>query len=83
MSDIKSTLKDFICENFKIPYKIDFSTNLLENRIVDSIGIIELVHFIEGEFKISLPFETLSYEEFKTIDSIELLINDKKNKNKF
>jgi D-alanine--poly(phosphoribitol) ligase subunit 2 len=41
--------------------------DLLETGIVDSVRIVELVLEIEQRFGVSLPFEELEIEDFRTV----------------
>jgi D-alanine--poly(phosphoribitol) ligase subunit 2 len=41
--------------------------DLLDTGIVDSVRIVELVLEIEQRFGVSLPFETLEIEDFRTV----------------
>jgi D-alanine--poly(phosphoribitol) ligase subunit 2 len=41
--------------------------DLLETGIVDSVKIVELVLELEQRFGVSLPFEELEIEDFRTV----------------
>ena len=41
--------------------------DLLETGIVDSVRIVELVLELEQRFGVSLPFEQLEIEDFRTV----------------
>ena len=43
--------------------------------IVDSLGLFDLVAFLEEEFAISIPNEDFSPDLFSTIEKILLLVN--------
>ena len=51
--------------------------SLLETGIIDSLGIMQLLTFIEEEFKIKVQDEELIPENFETINSILNLIEKK------
>ena len=55
--------------------KIDQNTNLIENNIVDSLFLIEIISFLEKNYKIRLSLNKISIEDFKSIKNITLLIN--------
>ncbi len=44
--------------------------DLLETGIVDSVRIIELVLELERRFGVSLPFEELEIEDFRTVSRL-------------
>ena len=47
--------------------KLDSEVDLLETGIVDSVKIVELVLEIEQRFGVSLPFEELEIDDFRTV----------------
>jgi len=50
---------------------------LLQNGLIDSLGIAELVEFIENEFGIQLELNELVHENFGSVGSIAALIRSK------
>ena len=66
---ITIALKEFILEKFPLARKrgIDHDTFLLQSGIVDSLGILELVAFIENEFGITVSDDELMPENFQNI----------------
>jgi acyl carrier protein len=50
---------------------------LLSTGLVDSMGIMRIVRFIEKTFKISIPFEDMTIENFMTIKAITFYIMNK------
>jgi acyl carrier protein len=44
--------------------------DLLDSGIVDSVKIVELVLEIEQRFGVSLPFEELEIEDFRTLSRL-------------
>jgi acyl carrier protein len=50
---------------------------LLESGIVDSLGVLDLVTFIESEFGVSVADEELIPEHFNSIDRIAAYIQSK------
>lgn len=77
MENSKIKIIKYINENFQVTLEIDGSVDLLKSRIIDSIGIVELVCFLEKEFKIQIPFETITYDDLKNVDSMVELIKKK------
>lgn len=53
---------------------LDSTTPLMELNIVDSAGIFDLVHFLQGEFRITVPLPEVSPENFATVNSIAALV---------
>ena len=57
---------------------LDENQSLLESGVIDSLGIMKLLAFIEEEFKIKVLDEELIPENFDTITGIMNLIEKKK-----
>lgn len=55
--------------------KIDQNTNLIDNDIVDSLFLMEIISFLEQNYKINLSLNKISIEDFKSIKNITLLIS--------
>ncbi len=64
-SIIESILKDLGLESPEHP-----TTDLLELGL-DSIGFLNLIANLEGEFKLSIPNEDLLFDNFRTVALIE------------
>lgn len=70
--DIKSYIKDSI-----ISENIEFgdTDSLYDLNILDSLGTIQLIGFMQNKFDISIQPEDIELEEFETINRInELLV---------
>jgi acyl carrier protein len=50
---------------------------LLESGIVDSLGVLDIVSFIESEFAITVADEDLVHEHFGSIERIAAYIESK------
>jgi acyl carrier protein len=79
MADIKGNIKDYILEEFVPDGDIDVedNTNLLEEEVVDSLGIFTLVSFIENKFNVSIDAEEVNLDNFETLSSITKLVESK------
>jgi acyl carrier protein len=73
---IEEQLIDYFKE--KTDTVVDSDTLLLEEKVIDSMGVIELVAFLEATYGIQLVDDDLTVENFTTIDSISKLILSKK-----
>ena len=54
--------------------------DLIESGIIDSLGILKLLAFLESKFSIIIADEELVPENFDSIESIEAFVCKKKNK---
>jgi acyl carrier protein len=50
---------------------------LLENGVLDSLGVLDLVNYIEEEFKITIVDEDLVPEHFQTIEHLAVFVREK------
>ena len=57
------------------PYvEIDKNANLLEEQILDSLGILVLITELEERYSVQIPLETIGVEDFTNISSIVRLM---------
>lgn len=74
-AEIENRLIDYFKE--KVDTVVDSDTLLLEEKVIDSMGVIELVAFLEETYKVEFIDDDLTVDNFKTIDSIVKLIFSK------
>jgi len=79
MENFKTSIRHFIIDNFLFgdDTGLDDQTSLLMNGIVDSMGILELVHFISEEFQVTVANEELLPENLDSIDNIARYLSHK------
>ena len=78
--DRKELIRNFIKENFLFgsnDTEIHDEDSFLENGIVDSTGVLELVSFVENEFGIEVKDEELVPENFDSIEKLAQYIERK------
>ena len=51
-------------------HTVESDTELLESGLLDSLGVMQLVWFIEQEFGVTVPAEDVVIEHFQSIDRI-------------
>jgi len=75
------TIEQFIVDNFLFGDGKNLSkeTPLFEKGIIDSTGVLELVAFIEENFKISVADEELVQDNFYSLTAIEKFLQSKNN----
>ncbi len=49
---------------------INEDDDLLTEGILDSMGMMKLIRFIETKFQIQVPFEDMTVENFMTVEKI-------------
>ena len=72
MSELKAQIRDFIIENFLFGNAngLKDDTLFLEEGIIDSTGVLELVTFLEENFEIQVEDEELIPENLDSIDNV-------------
>ena len=75
------TIRQFIVDNFLFGdrAKLDLNTPLFEKGIVDSTGVLELVAFIEDNFKVIVSDDELVQDNFSSLNAIEKFLQSKNN----
>ena len=74
-TEIENRLIDYFKE--KVDTVVDSDTLLLEEKVIDSMGVIELVAFLEATYEVEFTDDDLTVDNFKTIGSISELILSK------
>ena len=71
------TLREFVVANFYIPpgMRLDESTSFLEQGIIDSTGVLELVTFIEDRFGVAIRDEDLVPENFDSLGALAAFVD--------
>ena len=69
---IREELRQFIAENFLFGRNLDLKddASFLDNEIIDSTGVLELVTFLEDRFGITLRDQDLIPENLDSIDRV-------------
>ena len=55
--------------------EITSTTPLIEQGIIDSMGLMQIVSFVEERTGVRVPDDEVSPENFETIETIETLVN--------
>jgi acyl carrier protein len=76
-AEIADRIERYVRHQFRVaPGDSRFSRSLLlfEAGYVDSVGVVELLAFLDEEFGVTLPDDVLMSDEFSTIDGIAAVI---------
>ena len=82
-TSIEAKLKSYILEEFlagEDPDELQESTELMTTGILDSIGTLKLVTFLENEFGVQLEPHETDAEYLNTIGDISRLVRSKRGK---
>jgi acyl carrier protein len=75
--DVAAAVEEFARREFSIKpsdRRFDRKVDLFEDGYVDSIGVIELIQFLERTFAIEIPEADLFSPEFSTIEGIARIV---------
>ena len=77
--DIGSQVMQFIRKNFLFDEKRTLSEqeSLIASGVIDSTGILELISFLETNFKVKFEDQELVAENFDSIDRIKTFLSTK------
>jgi acyl carrier protein len=79
---LNAQIREFILEKFPLARKqrLKDTDALLETGILDSLGVLDLVTFIEQKFSVGMSDEELVPENFQTIERIAAFVAGKTNR---
>ena len=77
---IHDKIRSFVVQKFPAAKKrsLDDNVPLLASGIVDSLGMLDLVSFLEESFAIQLSDDELTPENFTTISALASFVEQKK-----
>jgi acyl carrier protein len=73
----KQAIRDFLSKIASKNIAIGDNDSLLATRVLDSLKMVELIVFLENEYKVSLESEELTPENLDTVNSIASLLERK------
>jgi len=76
---VLSSIRQFVAEKFPLARKrgIQDNDSLVAGGIVDSLGILEIVTFLEESFAFTLDDDEVVADNFDTIAAIANFVNEK------
>jgi acyl carrier protein len=79
MSDVRIKIREFIVNNFLFGNAegLQDDTSFLEEGIIDSTGVLELVTFLEESFDIQVEDDELMPENLDSIENVKNFIKKK------
>jgi len=79
MKEVSTKLRQFFIENFMMPADFPEESSFLENGIIDSTGVLELVTFLEENFGIKVEDDEIIPENLDSIKNIKQYLRYKLN----
>jgi len=77
---IKEQLKDYIARNLLFSdngFKYDDDDSFLEEGIVDSIGVLELVAFVDETFGVEVEDHEVTPDNFDSVNKLTAYVQSK------
>ena len=77
---IKQQIRQYLAENFMFSsngFNLGDDASLLEEGIVDSTGVLELVLFIEETYNVAVADDEIVPENFDTVDNLAAYVERK------
>ena len=72
---MKNQIREFVCKiTFSDPKKINDGTLLFDEGIFDSMGLLNLIAFLEEDFKVKVHDSELDVDNFGSINAIASFI---------
>ena len=71
---VKASLRQFVMENLaqgKVGGVIGDDASLIDNGVIDSLGIFQLVSFLEQSYGVRVRDEEIVLENFRSLNAIE------------
>lgn len=77
--DVKASIRQFIHKQFPVARSrgIGDHDSLLTQGIIDSLGVLEVVTFIESQFQLTVTDDELLSDHFESVSQIAELIRQK------
>jgi acyl carrier protein len=79
--EIISRLRDYVAENFlymRTNFEFDDTDSLMGRGIVDSMGVLELLTFVQNEFGITIEDDEITDDNFGTLWVIGRFVHRKR-----
>ncbi|MEA5510552.1 acyl carrier protein [Crocosphaera sp. UHCC 0190] len=78
--EVQQVVKKHIAEQFmydKPEVNLDNDLPLIEQGIIDSVGIFQMISFLEDKFQVILDPDEVLLENFETVSAISSFVIDK------
>lgn len=79
--DVKEQIRRYVAENFLFSdngFELGNDESFLEAGVVDSLGVLELVTFVEEEFDVQVADEDIVPDNFDSVDQLAHYIDRKR-----
>ncbi len=78
INEIRGKIKDFINEITNVNNsKINNDSKLISDELIDSLGIIQIVTYLENYFQIKIEQNEINLENLETINTMTKFVSNK------
>lgn len=84
-SEVRDAVRAFIVDNFlymRPDFVLGDSDPLLERGVVDSMGVMEVLHFLEDRFQVVAADDEITEENLNSLDAIARFVTAKRSQSK-
>ena len=79
--EIAARVRAYVLENFlymRKDYEFSDTDSLMGHGVIDSMGVIELITFVQDEFQVEVDEEEITEENFGTIAAVSRFVQGKR-----
>jgi acyl carrier protein len=77
LDGLEEALVKYIMTQVNPKAKVDANTDLLAGEVLDSLGILAIIGFVEDRYGLEIEPEEVSLESFRSVAAIRQLVADK------
>ena len=74
MDSVNTEIHNYIINELNDGEEFETETSLIQQGLIDSMGVMQLLTFLEKRFDIAIDLEDITAENFETIDRIGELV---------
>ena len=74
MDSVNAEIHAYIINELNDGEEFEMEANLIQQGLIDSMGVMKLLTFLEKRFDIAIDLEDVTAENFETIDRIGELV---------
>ena len=81
--EIANLVREYVVENFlymRRGYEFTDTDSLLGHGIIDSMGVVEMITFVQDEFEVDVEEEEITEENFGSLAAIARFVEGKQQK---
>jgi len=71
---VQEQIQHYIQDELNDGIAFERDTNLIQQGLIDSMGVMKLIVFLEKRFGIDIELEEITAENFETLDHISRLV---------